>query len=98
LKLRQGYEVEAEDEDDYYLQRMDAGLFTLQLADYIIGIICKMDPEIKSKIKELLELQSGSFDDIKTILQEYASNIGTANSEEDAKKQKDKILNVLEAL
>lgn len=30
----------ADMQDDFYLRRLDSGLFTLQLVDYVVGEVC----------------------------------------------------------
>lgn len=105
-RMAEGEEISEEDEDEFYLMRLDAGLFTLQLVDYVIAIICSADPKIKTTVKNLLSLQGSSFEDVKAILKGsykyiiarmisndvnctgYADSIGTANSEEEAQKEK----------
>jgi beta-catenin-like protein 1 len=41
--LKEGETVTVEDEDVWYLRRLDGGLFTLQTVDYILGWICMED-------------------------------------------------------
>jgi len=41
---RSGAEISDELEDEYYMSRLDAGLFTLQLVDYIMLDVCHSGP------------------------------------------------------
>lgn len=41
---RSGSEVTDELEDEYFMSRLDAGLFTLQLVDYIMLDVCHSGP------------------------------------------------------
>ena len=41
---RSGMEISDEMEDDYYMSRLDAGLFTLQLVDYMMLDACHTGP------------------------------------------------------
>jgi len=41
---RSGTEITDELEDEYYMSRLDAGLFTLQLIDYIMLDACHTGP------------------------------------------------------
>jgi beta-catenin-like protein 1 len=69
-----------EDVDEAYLRRLDAGLFTLQLIDYIIIEIASSTtniPSIRQRIMQILNLRNTSTDSIKTIIREYANNLGT---------------------
>ena len=40
----------AENEDMWYLRRLDGGLFTLQALDYILGWICMEDDGVRKAI------------------------------------------------
>jgi beta-catenin-like protein 1 len=60
-----------EDVDEAYLRRLDAGLFTLQLIDYIIIEIASSTtniPSIRQRIMQILNLRNTSTDSIKTII------------------------------
>ncbi|CAF3329780.1 unnamed protein product [Rotaria socialis] len=68
-----------EDEDEIYLRRLDAGLFTLQLIDYIIIEIASSTtsiPSIRQRVLQILNLRSTSIDTIKNLIREYATNLG----------------------
>jgi beta-catenin-like protein 1 len=67
-RTNEGEEITEADEDEFYLMRLDAGLFALQLVDCVIAIICSADPKIKTAVKNLLNLQGSSFDEVKAIL------------------------------
>ncbi|CAF0842197.1 unnamed protein product [Rotaria sordida] len=70
---------EDDDEDEIYLRRLDAGLFTLQLIDYIITEIASSTtsiPSIRQRVLQILNLRNSSVDTIKTIIREYANNLG----------------------
>ena len=62
---------EEDDEDEIYLRRLDAGLFTLQLIDYIIIEISSTTaniPSIRQRVMQILNLRSSSIDSIKAIV------------------------------
>jgi beta-catenin-like protein 1 len=62
---------EDDDEDEAYLRRLDAGLFTLQLIDYIILEIASSTtniPSIRQRIMQILNLRNTPTDSIKTIV------------------------------
>ena len=69
------------DEDEIYIRRLDKGLFTLQLIDYIILEISVANPVIKAKISKIIQLRRASMDTIKEIVLEYAKNIGDDNKD-----------------
>ena len=63
---------EEDDEDEIYLRRLDAGLFTLQLIDYIITEIASTTssiPSIRQRVIQILNLRNSSTDIIKAIVQ-----------------------------
>jgi len=86
---RAGEEIDEEDEDEFYMQRLDAGLFTLQLVSYILAVICRGNAQIKEKARQLLNLQDSSFEEVKNTLLEYAKSVGDKN---EGAEQRTKIL------
>ncbi|KAJ3160167.1 hypothetical protein HDU86_001003 [Geranomyces michiganensis] len=68
-------EKAAREEEDF-LDRLAAGLLTLQFVDFVIAFACFDDPEgkIKERVAAHLESASQSLDTIKTVLKEYADN------------------------
>jgi len=92
-------EADEEEEGQYYLRRLEAGLFTLQLVDVVLAFLCASEhTQIKKRIEQLMHQQYGaqggsSFDYIKTILLEYAENLGEKEDDKDqAHKQKKSIM------
>jgi len=60
---------EDEDEDEMYLKRLEGGLFTLQLVDYIMLEICASGaPSIKQRVQHILNLRSASVKTIRDIM------------------------------
>lgn len=60
-----------EDEEESYLRRLDAGLFTLQLVDYILVEIASPTtniPSIRQRIMQILNLRNTSTETIKSIV------------------------------
>ncbi|KAK7071428.1 Beta-catenin-like protein 1, partial [Halocaridina rubra] len=83
-------------EDELYLRRLDGGLFTLQLVDYIMLDVCATGPpSIKRRVLKILNLRNASVKTIKNIMREYASNLGDNNTEDQADEQ-DRILDLLD--
>ncbi len=74
------------DEDEIYLRRLDSGLFTLQLVDYIILEVSVANPVIKEKFRKIIQIRRGSPDTIRDIVREYAKNLGDENKEWKAKQ------------
>jgi len=78
---------EQPDEDEIYLKRLEHGLFTLQLVDYIILECSVSQPKVKERLKKIIQLRRGSLDTIKDIVREYANNLGEENREWRARQQ-----------
>ncbi|KAJ3173438.1 hypothetical protein HDU87_007599 [Geranomyces variabilis] len=68
-------EKAAREEEDF-LDRLAAGLLTLQFVDFVIAFACFDDEEgkIKERVAAHLENSSQSLRTIKTVLKEYAEN------------------------
>ena len=59
-----------ESEEEFYVNRLDAGLFTLQLVDFIIGFIYTFskDEALKNQIKRMLDSKGMGLNSIKFVL------------------------------
>lgn len=67
----QSTDDEDEDDDEVYLRKLDAGLFTLQLIDYIILEIASNNANISSirqRVLQILNLRNSSIENIKEIV------------------------------
>jgi beta-catenin-like protein 1 len=60
----------------YYLERIDRGLFSLQLIDYTLSWLLMEDDGIVNHIKMLFARTDDSIDDIISTLKEYYDNVG----------------------
>jgi len=74
--LKEGEAAMAEDEDVWYLRRLDGGLFTLQTVDYILGWICMEDDGIRAHAQAMLSRKNKSIKDIVAVLKEFHDNTG----------------------
>lgn len=64
-------EDDDEDEEEIYLRKLEAGLYTLQLIDYIIIEIASATseiPSIRQRVLQILNLRNSSIDTIKGIV------------------------------
>ncbi|CAG0879498.1 unnamed protein product [Darwinula stevensoni] len=62
-------EVDAAREDEFYLKRLESGLFTLQVVDYIMLEVCASGPAgIKGRVMHILNLRGGSVKSIRNIM------------------------------
>jgi len=80
--------ISDEDEAEWYLRRMDAGLASLQNADYILAWVCMEDDGAMLHAKTLLARKDQSFQHVVSVLEEFKSNIGDEGDEgEDGEAQ-----------
>lgn len=81
-------EVSAEAEGEFYLRKLDAGLFTLQRINYILLSICTAGiSSIPSRCKQLLTLKGESLRATRRIMREYAESLGDKDNKADGEKQ-----------
>jgi beta-catenin-like protein 1 len=98
---RHDNEEEAESEDALYLRRLDGGLFTLQLVDYIILDLCTSGvASIRERIARILRTRSSSLSFVKRVMEEYADNLGDEGQDSDQAENSErrKILDKLKRL
>ncbi|PIK43406.1 putative beta-catenin-like protein 1 [Apostichopus japonicus] len=96
-RLREGDIIDDNQEDDYYMRRLDAGLFTLQLVDFIILELCCNSGinSIRDRVMKLLNMKEVSHS-IRGIVREYAGSIGDANSEEEGEQERVNLMELVE--
>ena len=70
------------DEDQIYEDRLEAGLFTLQITDYILAFVSNSLPALKKRATKLLQDKGGSWADVKLVLMEYAVRAAAENGED----------------
>lgn len=88
---------ENEDEDSIYLKRLEGGLFTLQLVDYIIVEICAAGPtSIKQRVSQVLNLRGSPLKTIRHIMREYAGNLGEEGEKEWRDQEQQHILHLVD--
>eukprot|EP00745_Piridium_sociabile_P008467 TRINITY_DN157232_c0_g1_i1.p1 TRINITY_DN157232_c0_g1~~TRINITY_DN157232_c0_g1_i1.p1 ORF type:complete len:257 (-),score=57.73 TRINITY_DN157232_c0_g1_i1:120-890(-) len=98
LRLKhRGEDVDDDMEDEFYLRRLDSGLFTLQLIDYIMLEICASgSSSIKSRVMQILNMRGGSIKVIRGIMREYAGNIGDARDPAAREAEQSRILQLVD--
>ncbi|KAI5693771.1 hypothetical protein M8J75_005537 [Diaphorina citri] len=86
-----------EDEDENYLRRLEAGLFTLQLVDYIIVETCAAGAAtIKQRVLQIINLRGGSLKTIRHVMREYAGNLGDVGDTDWRDSEQEHILNLVD--
>ncbi|PWN49452.1 hypothetical protein IE53DRAFT_388314 [Violaceomyces palustris] len=72
----EGIEIGDEEQEVFYLRRLENGLFSLQLVDYITAWICMEDDGVRAHVKMLLERKGSGLEDVIQVLKEYHDNMG----------------------
>jgi len=92
-----GEDVDDDMEDEFYLKRLDSGLFTLQLIDYIMLEVCASGASsVKSRVMQILNMRGGSIKVIRGIMREYAGNIGDAKDPAAREAEQSRILQLVD--
>ncbi|XP_038659003.1 beta-catenin-like protein 1 [Scyliorhinus canicula] len=95
--VRQGEIIDDDMEDEFYLRRLDAGLFVLQLVCYIMVESCNASiPQIRQRVHQILNMRGGSTKVVRHIMREYAENIGDGKNDEFKESEQKRILALLE--
>jgi len=88
---------EDDDEEETLLKRLNGGLFTLQLVDYILLEACTgCPPAVKQRVTRILTQRRASLKTIKNIVREYAGNLGDAGDSEWKEIQQQHILQLID--
>lgn len=97
-KEQDGENDSDEDDDEAnYLKRLENGLFTLQLVDYIIlEVSCGGPPSIKQRVSQILNLRAASLKTIRHVMREYAGNLGDAGDSEWRDQEQQHILQLVD--
>ncbi|KAI9336574.1 Catenin-beta-like protein [Obelidium mucronatum] len=95
---REEGDEELDQEDERYLNRLDKGLFTLQLVDLVAGFLCTQasEDQVRDRMKFLIGRKGKDFTLFTNVLEEYAMNTGDPNAE--TNPERDIIVNLIEKL
>uniref|UniRef100_A0A8C3G8Z2 Catenin, beta like 1 n=1 Tax=Cyclopterus lumpus TaxID=8103 RepID=A0A8C3G8Z2_CYCLU len=84
-------------EDEFYLRRLDAGLFVLQLICYIMVEISNSGiSQLQQRVHQILNLRGGSVKVVRHIMREYAESIGDGKSDEFKEAERKRIMDLVE--
>lgn len=87
------------DEEDRYLAKMDAGLYTLQLLALVLAHVWASENQgIQDRIDLLLKQQRLSRKDVITVLQEYHDNIGDLDGPEEKERARSKLQKIMSSM
>ena len=68
------------DEDEVYLERLNGGLYTLQLIDYVIvDASANGAASVKQRVHQILNQRKASVKAIRNVIREYAGTLGDEN-------------------
>ncbi|ALC46362.1 CG11964 [Drosophila busckii] len=67
---------EDEEAENNYIKRLTGGLFTLQRIDYILLEVSATSETVKQRVLQILNLRGASMKTIRSIMREYAGNLG----------------------
>ncbi|XP_048097681.1 beta-catenin-like protein 1 isoform X2 [Alosa alosa] len=95
--VRRGEILDDGMEEEFYLRRLDAGLFVLQLICYIMMEICNAGiPQVHQRVHQILNLRGGSTKVVRHIMREYVENIGNGKNEEFRENEHRRIMELVE--
>ena len=82
MKKSENDDEKDELKSEYYMNRLDSGLFALQSISYIILDICANETSgIKNRVLKLLNLRKIEKSKIINIIKEYEENLGESREE-----------------
>ncbi|CAK6955103.1 beta-catenin-like protein 1 [Scomber scombrus] len=96
--VRRGEILDDGMEDEFYLRRLDAGLFVLQLICYIMVEISNSGiPQLQQRVHQILNLRGGSVKVVRHIMREYAESIGDGKSDEFKEAERKRIMDLVDS-
>ncbi|XP_056896711.1 beta-catenin-like protein 1 [Takifugu flavidus] len=95
--VRRGEILDDDMEDEFYLRRLDAGLFVLQLICYIMVEINNSGiSQLQQRVHQILNLRGGSVKIVRHIMREYIESIGDGKSEEYKEAERKRIMDLVD--
>lgn len=95
--VRRGEILDDGMEDEFYLRRLDAGLFVLQLICYIMVEISNSGiSQLQQRVHQILNLRGGSVKVVRHIMREYAESIGDGKTEEFKEAERKRIMDLVD--
>ncbi|KAM3617612.1 uncharacterized protein V6R79_008879 [Siganus canaliculatus] len=95
--VRRGEILDDNMDDEFYLRRLDAGLFVLQLICYIMVEISNSGiSQLQQRVHQILNLRGGSVKVVRHIMREYAESIGDGKSDDFKESERKRIMDLVE--
>lgn len=96
--VRRGEILDDSMEDEFYLRRLDAGLFVLQLICYIMVEISNSGiAQLQQRVHQILNVRGGSVKVVRHIMREYAESIGDGKTEEFKEAERKRIMDLMDS-
>ncbi|XP_058499523.1 beta-catenin-like protein 1 [Solea solea] len=96
--VRRGEILDDSMEDEFYLRRLDAGLFVLQLICYIMVEISNSGiSQLQQRVQQILNIRGGSVKVVRHIMREYAESIGDGKSDEFREAERKRIMDLVDS-
>ncbi|KAK5613871.1 Beta-catenin-like protein 1, partial [Crenichthys baileyi] len=93
--VRRGEILDDSMEDEFYLRRLDAGMFVLQLLCYIMVEISSSGvSQLQQRVHQILNIRGGSVKVVRHIMREYAESIGDGKSDEFKEAERKRIMDL----
>ncbi|KAI8917996.1 Catenin-beta-like protein [Entophlyctis helioformis] len=80
-------EDEETDEAGEYIERLDAGLYTLQVTAIVVAYACYGSAEVRAGVQTRMDEMGVPAEIVQAILREYADNLGDGPSQDADKEQ-----------
>ena len=98
-EIRRERRGDDDDDTEAYLHRLDAGLFTLQLVDYVMAelYLCSI-PAIRTRIQTLLSQQRDTLAGVRMVLSEYTESLGDPSSSDAVKQEQQRVTELISKL
>ncbi|XP_053309605.1 beta-catenin-like protein 1 [Spea bombifrons] len=97
--VKRGEILDDDLEEEFYLRRLDAGLFLLQLLCYIIAELCNASvPQVRQRVMQILSMRGSSIKILRHVLKEYSESIGDGKNAEFRESEQKRILELMETL
>ncbi|XP_017266656.1 beta-catenin-like protein 1 [Kryptolebias marmoratus] len=95
--VRRGEILDDSMEDEFYLRRLDAGLFVLQLLCYIMVEISNSGiSQLHQRVHQILNVRGGSVKIVRHIMREYVESIGDGKTEEFKEAERKRIMELVD--
>jgi beta-catenin-like protein 1 len=87
--VQRGESITESDEAYFLSDRLEAGLFVVQLVDLTLACLAGVNPVIKERVRDLLKQRSRNTSEMVGVLEEFSSSVGdSAENAADSKAQR----------